>query len=76
MAELTREQRLGEIAALRIKIKTNSVLRQDVSSAIIDALKKHGITLTSELQSDIILALSDEIDGQLSDVVLPGGTNC
>lgn len=73
---LSKESRLGEIVALRIKTKTNRTLQEDLTSAVEGAFKKHGITLDSGLRQDIIIAIPEEIGDQLVNVVLPGGTNC
>lgn len=74
--ELSPERRLGEIVALRVKAKTNAALQRDLTSAIQDAFKKHGVVVDPDLKTNIIVALADEIDAQLGEVVLPGGTNC
>jgi hypothetical protein len=73
---LSKERRLGEIVALRIKMKTNTALREDLISAIEGAFKKHKIKVDPGVRSDLIIAIPDEVSGQLSNVVLPGGTNC
>lgn len=74
--ELPKERRLGEIVALRIKTKTNSELQNDLIAAIDDTFKKHNVIVDPGLKSHLIVAIPDEVGDQLSDVVLPGGTNC
>lgn len=73
---LSSERRIGEIVALRVKMKTNQNLRQELISAIENTFKNHNVNIDPNIKSDLIIAIPDEIDGQLSGVVLPGGTNC
>lgn len=73
---LSNERRIGEIVALRIKMKTNGALREDLIAAISDTFKKHNVTVDPDLQPDLIIAIPEEVGSQLSEVVLPGGTNC
>lgn len=74
--ELSKDRKLGEIVALRVKTKTNKALSADLAAAIQGAFAKHGITVDPSMHADLIVALPEEIERQLSDVVLPGGTNC
>jgi adenosylmethionine-8-amino-7-oxononanoate aminotransferase len=73
---LSKDRKLGEIVALRVKTKTNKALNADLTAAIQGAFAKHGIIVDPSMHTDLIVALPDEIERQLSDVVLPGGTNC
>ena len=73
---LSKERLLGEAVALRIKTKTNPAIQSDLASAIESVFSKHGIKLDPGLTSELVIAVPDELGGQLSDVVLPGGTNC
>lgn len=56
--------------------KTNPQLQSDLASAIEQAIIKHNIKLDPGVKSELVIAVPDELGGQLSDVVLPGGTNC
>lgn len=73
---LSKERRLGEVVALRVKAKTNRALQADLTAAIEGAFKKHNIALDPEVKGDLVISIPDEIGDELNDVVLPGGTNC
>lgn len=73
---LTKEQRLGEIVALRTKLRTKPELRGELSNAVSETLAKNGIQLDPDISPELIFALPEEISDALSQVVLPGGTNC
>lgn len=73
---LSREQRIGEIVALRTKLKANPALRQEIQQSIADIFKKHGIRSDPDLGPDLIFAIPEEVADALADVILPGGTNC
>ena len=74
--ELTKEQRLGEIVALRTKMRTMPELRSELNDAVRDVLAGNGIKLDPGISPDLIFAIPEEISDALSAVVLPGGTNC
>lgn len=74
--ELTKEQRLGEIVALRTKMRVMPELRAELNTAIITVLKGKGIVLDPGLSPDLIFAIPEEITDALGEVILPGGTNC
>lgn len=73
---LSNEQRLGEIVALRTKLRTKPELRSELNSAVSEVLDRNGIKLEPGLSLDLIFALPEEITDALSEVILPGGTNC
>lgn len=73
---LPKERLLGEVVALRVKTKTNPALQSDLASAIEEAFSKHNIKLDPGMKGELVIAVPDELGGQLADVVLPGGTNC
>ena len=74
--ELSKEQRLGEIVALRTKMRSNPELRTELNDAVRGVLENKGITLDPSISPDLIFAIPEEISDALSAVVLPGGTNC
>ncbi|RVE88357.1 hypothetical protein [Sinorhizobium meliloti] len=73
---LSPEQRIGEIVALRTKLKVNPSLRNEINNSIGEILKKQGISLDPDLRPDLIFAIPEEVADALADVILPGGTNC
>ncbi|MEY9772084.1 hypothetical protein ABIA14_004425 [Sinorhizobium fredii] len=73
---LTKEQRVGEIVALRTKLKVNPDIRKELNDAMTAVLSKNGIRYDAELSPELIFALPEEVADALSDVILPGGTNC
>jgi hypothetical protein len=76
MAELSPSERLGEVAALRAKVKSNASALSRLHTAITDALSSVGITIDPRIGNNIIIALPEEISDNLNNVILPGGTNC
>src|SRR5687767_6309850 len=54
--ELTKEQRLGEIVALRTKMRTMPDLRADLNDAVRNVLASKGITLDPDISPDLIFA--------------------
>ena len=74
--ELTKEQRLGEIVALRTKMRTMPELRTELNAAVVAVLKGKGIVLDPGISPDLIFAIPEEITDALGGVILPGGTNC
>lgn len=73
---LSKEQRLGEIMALRTKMKSTTSLRVQVLAAVSDVYAKHGIKIDDTMLTDLSLAIPEELKNDLGVVVLPGGTNC
>lgn len=73
---LTKEQRIGEIVALRTKLKVQPALRREIHDAVTAVLSKQGIKLDPDISPELIFALPEEVADMLSDVILPGGTNC
>ncbi|MGO7634186.1 hypothetical protein [Rhizobium leguminosarum] len=73
---LSSEQRIGEIVALRTKLKVNPSVRKELHAAMSAVLSKHGINYDPELSPELIFALPEEVADALADVILPGGTNC
>ncbi len=77
MSELDKKIRIGEITAVRTKIRANPALHIELLAAISKTLREHGVYPDSRIVADISLALPDEITQELDiAVVLPGGTNC
>lgn len=74
--ELTAEQRLGEIIALRTKMKSVTALRVQLLGAISEIYGRHGIKIEDEILPDLTLAIPEELQNELEAVILPGGTNC
>lgn len=73
---LSSAQRIGEIVAIRTKLKTNKALKDRINKAVSDAFSDHGIVIDPALSPDLIFALPEELADSLSNVILPGGTNC
>jgi hypothetical protein len=76
MSDLTKEQRKGEIAALRARIKANPALHVEVLAALVGAFRQNGITIDGRVVADLTIALPEEVTNEMTNVVLPGGTNC
>jgi hypothetical protein len=73
---MSKEQRLGEIIALRTKMKSMTALRLQVLAAIAEIYKQHGIEIEDSILSDLAIAIPEELKNDLGVVILPGGTNC
>ena len=77
MSSLSKEQRTGEIAALRGKMKANPALHVELLAALTKTFRDHGIVIDKGVIPDLIVALPEEVSNTLAEVVvLPGGTNC
>jgi hypothetical protein len=68
--------RIGEIANIRAKVKSNNVARVQLLAAITEVLGRHGIVPDDSIVADLTVALPEEISDTLNAVILPGGTNC
>lgn len=73
---LSAEQRLGEIVALRTRMKSTNALRIQILAAVSDIYSRHGIKIEDEMLVDLAIAIPEELQNELSEVILPGGTNC
>lgn len=69
-------ERLGEIAGIRAKLKSDSGALAALKHAIGHALKDHGIESEAGVIDSIVIALPEELSDNLNNVILPGGTNC
>lgn len=76
MTTLNDSERLGEIAAIRSKLKSNPQALSVLNSAVADALSNAGIKVDAAISSSLIIALPEELSENLNNVILPGGTNC
>ena len=65
-----------EIAALRMKIKSDPMFSIELFGAISQVCREHKVILSKELLSRLVLAKQDELVQGLSVPILPGGTNC
>lgn len=75
MAHLDDDKKIGEIVAIRAKLRSNESALRDLRNAISDTLNKHGIDAT-DVGDHMILCVEDELNNSLNEVILPGGTNC
>lgn len=66
---------IGEIVGIRSKLRSNEKANRDVRDAIRSALSQNGID-SSTVVDHLILAVEDELNNSLNEVILPGGTNC
>lgn len=76
MSDLTKEQRKGEITALRARMKANPSLHVEVLAALVSTFRANGITIDGRVVSDLTIGLPEEVTNEMTNVVLPGGTNC
>jgi hypothetical protein len=76
MPALSASERLGEIASLRAKLKTNDKARSALTIALRGAFSEANITLDPSIESSLIIAIPEELSENLNNVILPGGTNC
>lgn len=74
--KLTAEQRLGEILALRAKLKSTTALRVQVLAAVSEIYGRHGVAIDDDMLADLTIAIPEELQNTLAEVILPGGTNC
>ena len=65
-----------EMAALRMKLKTNAMFSIELLGAITEVCRQYETRLSSDLIGRLVLARNDELVQGLSVPVLPGGTNC
>ncbi|WP_147401570.1 MULTISPECIES: hypothetical protein [Agrobacterium] len=63
----------AEMAALRLKIKTDPMLAIELLGAISQVCRQNNITLSKDLIGRLVLARYDELVQGLSVPVLPGG---
>ena len=66
----------SEMAAIRMKLKTDPMFSIELLGAISRVCREHEITLSNDLIGRLVLARYDEITQGLSVPVLPGGINC
>ncbi len=59
MSQLSKEQRKGEVTALRSKMKANPCLHVEVLAALIRTFREHGIDIDSAVISDMTIALGN-----------------
>ena len=77
MNDLDKRARIGEITAVRTKIRANPSLHVELLGAIVKTLRENGVQPDKRLISDLVIAIPDELTAELGkEVVLPGGTNC
>ena len=74
--ELSKNERKGELTAIRTKIKGSTTLRIELLASVIGVLRNHGISVDDRVVSDLIIALPEEVMHEMKEVILPGGTNC
>lgn len=67
--------RIGEIVGIRSKLRSNNKANREVREAIRGALSANGIEC-SGVMHQVIIAVEDELNNSLNEVILPGGTNC
>ena len=65
-----------EMAALRMKLKSDPMFSIELLGAISKVCREHTVTLSNDLIGRLVLARYDELVQGLSVPVLPGGTNC
>ncbi|MBP2559200.1 3-oxoacyl-ACP reductase-like protein [Neorhizobium galegae] len=76
MTTLNDSERLGEIAAIRARLKSNPQALSALNSAVSDVFSANGIEVDGSISSSLVIALPEELSENLNQVILPGGTNC
>lgn len=77
MAEFGKAERIGEITAVRAKVKANPALHVELLAAIIRTLREHGVKPDDRIISHLWIAIPEELTDEFAKMVdLPGGTNC
>ncbi|WP_347138871.1 hypothetical protein [Paracoccus sp. SSK6] len=73
---LSENERKGEIAAIRAKLKSKPGSMEALNDAIHTSLSAQGINIDNGLNGGFVIALPEELADNLNQVTLPGGTNC